>query len=303
MLSRLFYFLRETGISLWRNVSMTIAAILTIFVTLSLVGVAMLVYFWNDAGTQNVEKSVQFEVFLVSKANNEQIDTVKKQIEADKKDGKVVKYNFVSKDEAWEFFKREFKDEKDTLKSVDKDVLPVSFVVAPKDPNAIDSLVDKYSAIPGVENVTKADFKDEIHGANLINTTLSVFAFILLVASCVLVFNTVRLAVFARRREIEIMKLVGASNWFVQVPFMAEGAVQGLLGGLIASASALFFKSIILDNEFSTKYKDGRFINAGFRGFIVTPGYLWLTVFFVLFSGIAVGFVSSYLGLKRYLDI
>lgn len=294
MLSRFYYFLRETGISLWRNVSMTIAAILTIFVTLSLVGVAMLVYFWNDSGTRVVEKSVQFEVFLVSKANDSQIDTVEKQVKEDKKKGQITNYEFVSKDQAWEFFKREFKDQKDTLKSVDKDVLPVSFIIGPKDPKILDSLVAKYKAIPGVESVTKADFKDEIRRANLINQTLSVFAFILLVASCVLVFNTVRLAVFARRREIEIMKLVGASNWFVQVPFMAEGAVQGLAGGFFASVSAWVFKTYILDETFSGQ---------GFRGFIVSGGDLWLTIFMVIFSGIAVGFISSYLGLKRYLDI
>ncbi|MFZ1821231.1 MAG: permease-like cell division protein FtsX [Acidimicrobiia bacterium] len=294
MLSRMFYFLRETGISLWRNVSMTIAAILTIFVTLSLVGVAMLVFFWNSAGTKNVEKSVQYEVFLVSKADETQIKTVKDQIETDKKKNLVVNYEFITKDQAWEFFKREFKDEKDTLKSVDKDVLPVSFIIAPKDPKLLDSLVAKYSAIPGVENVTKADFKDEIRRANLINQTLSVFALILLVASCVLVFNTVRLAVFARRREIEIMKLVGASNWFVQVPFMAEGSVQGLFGGIFASISAFIFKTVILDDTFSGK---------GFRGFFVTSSDLLLTILLVLFAGIAVGFVSSYLGLKRYLDV
>ena len=236
MLSRMFYFLRETGISLWRNVSMTIAAILTIFVTLSLVGVAMLVFFWNSAGTKNVEKSVQYEVFLVSKADETQIKTVKDQIETDKKKNLVVNYEFITKDQAWEFFKREFKDEKDTLKSVDKDVLPVSFIIAPKDPKLLDSLVAKYSAIPGVENVTKADFKDEIRRANLINQTLSVFALI----------------------------------------------------------SAFIFKTVILDDTFSGK---------GFRGFFVTSSDLLLTILLVLFAGIAVGFVSSYLGLKRYLDV
>ena len=273
---------------------MTIAAILTIFVTLSLVGVALLVYSWNSAGTANVEKSVQYEVFLVSKADDAQIKTVKDQLNADKKKDLVTNFEFISKDQAWEFFKREFKDEKDTLKSIDKDVLPVSFIVGPKNPELLDSLVSKYSAIPGVENVTKADFKDEIRRANIINTTLSVFAFILLIASCVLVFNTVRLAVFARRREIEIMKLVGASNWFVQVPFMAEGAIQGLLGGILASISAVVFKSVILDGTFSGQ---------GFRGFYVDSGDLMFTVSVVLFAGIAVGFVSSYLGLKRYLDV
>jgi cell division transport system permease protein len=294
MLSRLFYFLRETGISLWRNVSMTIAAILTIFVTLSLVGVAMLVYSWNSAGTKNVEKSVQYEVFLVSKADDTQIKSVRDQLNKDKKDKQISNYEFITKEQAWEFFKREFKDEKETLKSVDKDVLPVSFIVGPKDPKKLDSLVAKYSAIPGVERVTRADFKEEIKRANLINKTLSVFAFILLIASCVLVFNTVRLAVFARRREIEIMKLVGASNWFVQVPFMAEGAVQGLFGGALASISAYVFKKVILDDTFS---------GAGFRGFFVDGGDLWLTIIVVILTGIAVGFLSSYLGLKRYLDV
>lgn len=294
MLSRLFYFLRETGISLWRNVSMTIAAILTIFVTLSLVGVAMLVYSWNSAGTKNVEKSVQYEVFLVSKADDTQIKSVRDQLNKDKKDKQISNYEFITKEQAWEFFKREFKDEKETLKSVDKDVLPVSFIVGPKDPKKLESLVAKYSAIPGVERVTRADFKEEIKRANLINKTLSVFAFILLIASCVLVFNTVRLAVFARRREIEIMKLVGASNWFVQVPFMAEGAVQGLFGGALASISAYVFKKVILDDTFS---------GAGFRGFFVDGGDLWLTIIVVILTGIAVGFLSSYLGLKRYLDV
>jgi len=123
---------------------------------------------------------------------------------------------------------------------------------------------------------------------------LAVFAIVLLIASCVLVFNTVRLAVYARRREIEIMKLVGASNWFVQVPFMAEGATQGLAGGLIASLSAITFKRLILEEQFGPP---------SFRGFAVTSGQMGLTIFMVVAMGVTIGVVSSYVGLKRYLDV
>ncbi len=105
-------------------------------------------------------------------------------------------------------------------------------------------------------------------------------------------YNTVRLAVYARRREIEIMKLVGASNWFVQVPFLAEGAFQGLVGGLFAAASAALFKGLILDQRFSD-----------FRGFTVTSFQTSLTIVVIVLSGVAVGLASSYVGLKRYLDI
>jgi cell division transport system permease protein len=295
MLSRLGYFLRETAISLFRNISMTIAAVLTIFVTLSLVGVAMLVFFWNAQGTSTVEKAVRFEVFMLPNAQKDQIDDVRSTLEKDQKAHKVSKITYYSKDEAYAFFKKSFKDEKDLIKSITKNDLPVSFLVAPSKPdkNYINDLTDKYSAMPGVDKITKANFEDDIRRARLINQTLAVFALVLLIASCVLVFNTVRLAVYARRREIEIMKLVGASNWFVQVPFMAEGATQGFLGGIGAAISAVAFKSIVLDKQFSS----------GFKGFAVSSFNLNATVVVVVVLGIGVGLISSFIGLKRYLDV
>lgn len=296
MLSRLAYFLRETAISLRRNISMTIAAILTIFVTLSLVGVATLVFFWNSQGTATVEKAVRFEVFMLPNAQQKQIDAVRTSLEKDQKAGKISKITFFSKSQAYDFFKKSFKDEKDLIKSITKNDLPVSFLVAPSKPDKayVDDLIAKYNAVPGVDKVTFANFADDIHRAQLINQTLAVFAIVLLIASCVLVFNTVRLAVYARRREIEIMKLVGASNWFVQVPFMAEGATQGLLGGILASVSALVFKVYVLDAQFSAP---------SFKGFAVTSLQANFTVCLVIFLGILVGLVSSFVGLKRYLDV
>lgn len=274
---------------------MTIAAVLTIFVTLSLVGVAMLVYFWNAQGTNTVEKAVRFEVFMIPNANQDQIDSVRTALEKDKKDHKVTKITFYSKEQAYEFFKEYFKEDKELVNSITKDALPVSFLVAPSQSSKsyMQNLTDKYSAIPGVEKIQTTNFEDEIQRAKTINQTLGIFAFVLLIASCVLVFNTVRLAVYARRREIEIMKLVGASNWFVQVPFMAEGAVQGLVGGIAASFSVYVFENTVIEKQFSSVFK----------GFFVSTGQVWLTLFIIVALGITIGFVSSYVGLKRYLDV
>lgn len=294
MLSRIFYFARETSISLMRNISMSIAAILTIFVTLSLVGVATLVFFWNSAGAATVKKAVRFEVFLLPDANKSQIDNIRQMLEEDKKEGNVSKITFYSKEDAYKFFKKSFQDEKDLIKSISKEDLPVSFLVAPNkaDDDFVKNLIGKYEAVPGVDKVIYADFKDDIQRATIINRTVGVFALVLLIASCVLVYNTVRLAVYARRREIEIMKLVGASNWFVQVPFMAEGAIQGLVGGVLACGSAYFFKAFVLDDHFSS-----------FKGFAVSQFDLTLTILMVVVMGMLVGVLSSYIGLKRYLDV
>ncbi|MFN8015378.1 MAG: permease-like cell division protein FtsX [Acidimicrobiia bacterium] len=296
MLSRTYYFIRETGISLFRNFSMTLAAILTLFVTLSLVGVSMLVYFWNYEGTKTVEKSVRFEVFMLPNAQNDQIKAVRTSLNKDKADGNVAKINFFTKQQAYDFFKRSFKDDKELVKSITAEDLPVSFLVAPSKPDNkfVKDLIAKYEAQPGVDKITFANFADDINRANLIKRTLAVFAIVLLIASCVLVFNTVRLAVYARRREIEIMKLVGASNWFVQVPFMAEGAFQGFVGGFLASFSAVVFKNIVLDEQFGPP---------SFRGFDVTNMQAYFTFSTVVLGGIMIGLVSSYIGLKRYLDV
>lgn len=297
MLSRVLYFLRETFVSLFRNISMTVAAVLTIFVTLSLVGASILVFLWNDQGKSTVEKSVRFEIFMLPNAQQEQINNVRETLNADKKDGKIAKVSYLSKEKAYELFKVYFKDDKELVKSITKDALPVSFLVAPSKPDEkyFQSLIDKYSAIPGVEKITTANFKDEIRRANTINQTLAVFAIVLLIASCVLVFNTVRLAVYARRREIEIMKLVGASNWFVQVPFIAEGALQGFAGGFLASISTYVFGYAVLDNQFTK--------TQGFNGFYITSTEVWMTVILTILFGITIGFGSSYVGLKRYLDV
>jgi cell division transport system permease protein len=120
---------------------------------------------------------------------------------------------------------------------------------------------------------------------------------ILLVVAVLLIWNTIRTAMFARRREIEVMKLVGATNWFIRVPFMLEGLLQGLLGSALASVSLLTI------NKFWTNGVHDFPENSGFAAFVVNGGYLWWVVLFMVLLGVVVGAIGSATAASRFLDV
>ena len=120
---------------------------------------------------------------------------------------------------------------------------------------------------------------------------------VLLVSSLFLIVNTIRLATFARRREIEVMKLVGASNWFVRVPFMAEGLIQGLIGAGLAVGVVASLK-VGFDHWFSNPNATNFF-----RDFYVTTGDASIIAIYVLILGIVIGLIGSAIGLGRFLRV
>ena len=119
----------------------------------------------------------------------------------------------------------------------------------------------------------------------------------LLFASVLLIWNTIRTAMFARRREIEVMKLVGATNWFIRLPFMLEGLLQGLAGAALGSVLLLFLNADWTAGvrKFPT--------NAGLGGFVVTDGYPIQVVIFMIILGAFVGAVASATAASRFLDV
>ena len=117
---------------------------------------------------------------------------------------------------------------------------------------------------------------------------------VLLGSSLFLIVNTIRLATFARRREIEVMKLVGASNWFVRVPFIAEGMVQGLVGAGLAVLAVLALKRFGFDDAFNDP-------DSFFSEFFVTSGDATLIAFYVLAIGALIGVIGASVGLRRFL--
>ncbi|MEO5722994.1 MAG: FtsX-like permease family protein, partial [Ilumatobacteraceae bacterium] len=124
-----------------------------------------------------------------------------------------------------------------------------------------------------------------------------VIAVALLAVAVLLIWNTIRTAMFARRREIEVMKLVGATNWFIRLPFMLEGLLHGLVGGVMASGVLLFLNS---DWTSGVRSLPG---NSGLQAFVVLGSYPWTVVVYMVGLGAIVGAVGSGTAASRFLDV
>ncbi len=294
MFSRLGYFSRETLISLRRNLLMTIAGILTVAVSLALFGGIMLLSKWVDHGTERIKGGVRLEVFMTVQATDAQIRDVRTALE---NDPQVKDFRFLDKQAAYQEFKRIFQKDPDLVKNVDADALPPSFRIVPQKAEFTNAIKRRFEPQAGVDDVATPE--EALRGL-LSATSTARYIFIglsvvLLVSSLFLIVNTIRLATVARRREIEVMKLVGASNWFVRVPFMAEGLVQGLIGAGLAVAVVGALK-LGFDRWFDSP-------TGFFREFYVTTSDAVSIAILVLALGILIGLVGSLIGLRRFLRV
>jgi cell division transport system permease protein len=294
VLTRLGYFSRETIVSLRRNLLMTIAGVLTVAVSLALFGGIMMLSRWVGHGTERIKGGVRLEIFMNVDATQEQIGTVRTELGDDPD---VKSFRFFDKEAALEEFKRIFRKDPDLVKNITADALPTSFRIVPERAEQTNAIQRRFETQPGVEDVATPEealrgLLDATNTARIIFIGLSL---ILLVSSLFLIVNTIRLATFARRREIEVMKLVGASNWFVRVPFMAEGLVQGLIGAGLAVGVVAALK-VGFDNWFDSP-------TGFFKEFYVTGGDATVVAFYVLALGVVIGLIGSLIGLRRFLRV
>jgi cell division transport system permease protein len=297
MWTRIAYFSRETLVSLRRNVLMTVAGIATVAVSLALFGGILMLSSWVDHGTQRIKGGVTLEIFMNVGATKQQIADIRSELDSDKKPGGLVKsYRYLSKDDAYNEFKRIFRRNPDLVNSIRASDLPESFRVAPKKAEQTETVRGEFRAKQGVDSVeTPGDaLKGLIDVTNTVRFIFIVISIVLLASSLFLIVNTIRLATFARRREIEVMKLVGASKWFVRIPFIAEGMVQGLVGAGLAIIAVLSLKHFGFDQAFNDP-------KSFFAQFFVTTGDATRIAFFVLLIGMVIGVVGATIGLRRFL--
>lgn len=291
------YVLKETGTNLFRNISLTIASVLTVAVSLSLVGASLMIREGVDNATKRWEGGIEFIVFLQPDATQEQIDSVGKALQENPQVGEL---SFVDKQATFEEFKDLFKGTPQLVDNVSPEILPPSYRVVPeaKQARSIAALGKQFEDRPGVRQVVFAfDTVQQIETmTGIIGWVLVGVAFFLLVAATLLILNTIRMAMFARRREIEVMKLVGASNWFVRVPFMLEGVVAGVVGSGFAVGMIW-----IIDRLFDGVAASENF--AIFAGFAVDASTTWLICAGVVGLGIFIGSVGSAFAVTRYLDV
>jgi cell division transport system permease protein len=299
MWTRISYFARETLVSLRRNVLMTVAGIATVAVSLSLFGGILMLSKWVDHGTEKIKGGVTLEIFMRTDPNatKQQVQAVREQLDAAKgPKGDVKSYRYLDHEDAFSEFQRIFRRNPDLVASIRPTDLPESFRVVPKKAELTDTVKDEFSTVQGVGEVTTPGeaLKGLIDVTNTVRWIFIVISLILLASSMFLIVNTIRLATFARRREIEVMKLVGASNWFVRVPFIAEGMVQGIVGAGLAIIAVASLKHWGFDQAFNDP-------NSFFSEFFVTTGDATWIAFVVLAIGVVIGVIGATIGLRRFL--
>ena len=298
MAMKLDYVVRETATNLTRNVTLTLASILTVVVSLTLFGSAFMLNQGVNNANDRFKGGIEFIVFLQPESTQEQKDSVRADLEANPD---VREVTYVDQDETYEEFKRIFEGQTQLIETVSPEVLPPSYRVAPvtKDPDVVRALGETFQTKAGVYEVV---FAFEVVKAiqetfNKIGVRFLLASALLLVAAGLLIVNTIRVAMFARRREIEVMKLVGATNWFIRVPFIVEGIIQTLIGAAVAVASMSFVIRPFIDELSKEK------LVPLFKGFEVTDSNLLLANLLVVGVAVLIGAIGSAVAVSRFLDV
>ena len=301
MIARIAYAFREMWASFRRNLTLTVAAILTSAIALLLVGTTFLIQRAFDNLLVQWRGDVEMIVFVRSDATPEQISLIDQTIKAAPTIIDVEGLRYLDKTESYEEAKRIFVGDPVTLSLLTPDNIPSQFKVVPitQDPELVRSLSEQYRSLPGVQDVALAEDEFQVIStlSRFVRTVTLVMSLVLLVVAVGLIWNTIRTAMFARRREIEVMKLVGATNWFIRVPFMLEGLLHGLLGG-IASCGGLWVLNSAWTNGVAG-FKPG----TGISSLVVPSGYLTGVMLMILAIGALVGAVGSAIAASRFLDV
>jgi cell division transport system permease protein len=292
---RLRVVIAEAWRSLTASLSTTLAAALTVLIGMFLVG--LLIAFWTfaDSWSNEQKEKLVVKVFFCTQdtceqeATASQIDAVRVKLDSD---SRVKKSVFVSKRDALEIMKKQQPAMVDSLIS---NPLPNSFTVTPVKGEYTKEIAQTFTPPPaGVEKATYGEKTASrvLKAARVIKGSFLLAGLILIIASAMLIANTIRLSIFARRREIEVMKLVGASNWFVRGPFVLEGIICGLVGSVLA----VFL--LVLGKELALPQIVPRF-DAG-------DAHAWpfpLLAAILILLGLSLGAAGSALTLRRFLRV
>jgi len=293
------YVAREVGSNLRRNITLTLASVITVFVSLALVGVAFLTRAGVQNATERWQGGVEFIIFMQPQANSDQINAMQTSLD---ESPAIASVEFIDQQAAYDEFAELFADSPEMVDSVTPENLPPSFRVEPTDKNVdvIRSLGSTFETMAGVKTVVFAAeaIRSLQDFTRLLSLGLFSGALVLLGAAVLLILNAIRMAMFARRREIEVMKLVGATNWFIRVPFMIEGLVQGLIGAIIAIPAVL-----VIINFIEAKLSDDDTTLVLFQGFAVQSGEQLFVSLLLLAVGCLVGVIGSFVAVTRFLDV
>jgi cell division transport system permease protein len=287
------FFLREAFKNIRLNLLMSITAITTTFICILVLGVGLLVSAHVEGIIGSVREDVSVEAFFPTEASQQEIDKVRSAVEGYPE---VASVNYVSKEEALAAFKDTFKDKPELYENLDPGVLPASLQIQLTDPAQADEVAQRLKQEEGFTDDDLSYPQQTIERLNKV-TSYMIFGLygatiLFLISSVLLISNAIRLSIFARRKEIEVMKLVGASDGFVRTPFVFEGLVEGLIGAGLAALTVIWINFLFVDWS-----RDALpFVP------ISSDAVNTLFVLAVLVAvGVAIGVVGSFLSVTRFL--
>ncbi|MFA1548540.1 permease-like cell division protein FtsX [Actinomadura chokoriensis] len=300
---RVQFVLQEIWIGLRRNMTMTISLVITVAIAMALFGTGLLLRQQVDASKSYWYDKIEVSIFLCAKTSSnpscqkqdvtdQQRQTLKASLE---KMPQVSNVEYENKQQAYDRFKDRFSGSPGFVESTREGDIPDSFRVKLRNPEEYKAVAQQMLGQPGVDTVINEQeiLKRFFRILNGLQVAALTIALIQVIAAVMLVGNTVRLSAFNRRRETGIMRLVGASNTYIQMPFILEGAIAGLIGGLFSSILLVFSKKLLVDRL------------AGDVQLVSQLG--WSTVLAVMVLSICFGVllcaVASFLTLRRYLKI
>ena len=288
------YYSSEAFQSFRRNSFMSFASVATVTLSLFILGLFLIMVANLDYFAENLENQVQISVYLKDDLTTEQIMKVGRELK-DLPDVKDIE--FVSKDKAMDKLKERMKDQPGILNSLeDKNPLPSSYEVTFTNPMAVKRTAAKVVDYPEVDSTHYGqDIVEQLFRITQIIRWggIALIAF-LTFATLFIISNTIRLTVFARRREIAIMKYVGATNWFIRWPFLLEGLFLGFLGGVVADVVLIQFYGFATTAVHAT---------LTFLPMISMDPFIYRTGAVLLVIGMIIGALGSTISLKRYMKV
>jgi cell division transport system permease protein len=292
---RMNFVLTEVAAGLRRNLTMTIAMIMTTAISLGFFGAGLLVANQISDMKELYYDKLEVSIYLKDDINAKQQKSVTSQLEASPE---VASYEFLTKEQAYERFKRLFRGNPNLVAQATPEDLPATYLVRMKDPERYTVLAQQFHRTAGIDQVQgQSEVLDRIFSLfNGIRNGAIVLALLQALAALLLISNTIQVAAFNRRVETGIMRLVGASRWYTQLPFVLEAALAGLAGALLAVVGLFGVKYLFVDKTLAEPIRSG----------IVPPldvGTILAIAPYVAGAGVLLASVAAYVTLRLYVRL
>lgn len=288
------YLIGDAFKSLKRNKTISFASIITVLITFLVLGIFLLIAQNANLMIRGLEDKIEIKVFLND--NIKLIEEREIQVKIREQDG----VQEVKHESAEEAYNNVLESNPDFLKgyTLEKNPFPASYIVKIADVDKIDEIIEALDGLPGIESIeNQQEIVGTIQGVVKGVRIVGAFLFVILIAvSIFLIMNTTKLTVYSRRREVGIMKFVGATDWFIRWPFIIEGMVIGLFGAIFSTIILFVLYNFVVQKVSSM------FLMMSFS--VISPSYLLSTVLFgFMLGGIVIGGIASFLALRKFLKV